>query len=452
MVHLPVKAKKPAQSPYQILGMTDLPFPTDPVVNPYSNDPRRNGTIYATAPVQDKINLFEQLLIRPDDFYNRVRLAYLWSQGDHQSGRGMGKTALLRYFRQRINRDWGETEFHGELSAVVVYVSFPSQIDRRYMEQLALSALVDMCKSGVLDASRAALRYDQLSEQQVLKVLSYDGSDNADNLLNNDILKSCGIAVDVLDAKITEQLKAAGVQPSVAQALARGEFETYLRSLRRDGNLEPFYIPRDTKILDYSRTLLFNDIVHYLRTARFSGGYLFIDDIENLIDQMTRRHRIEFAKEFALCTVRPGYANTAYNFFSSVLITHQQASVNLSQAWTEAGLSAIAKLDPKSTHSIELPLPQRDQSQQIIVAHLDYYRVNKAENGTINPFTPDGMDELLRDRQLPRVLLSNAATVVMYAVEQGVTSIDAPLVKQAIEQVSSLPTKPDFTAGIDELV
>jgi hypothetical protein len=36
------------------------------------------------------------------------------------------------------------------------------------------------------------------------------------------------------------------------------------------------------------------------------------DDIENLVDQMARRERIEFAKEFGLCTVRPGYANTEY--------------------------------------------------------------------------------------------------------------------------------------------
>lgn len=94
---------------------------------------------------------------------------------------------------------------------------------------------------------------------------------------------------------------------------------------------KPLYIPRDTKLLDYSRQLLFNDVVNYFRTAGFGGGYLFIDDIENLVDQMSRSERIEFAKEFGLCTVRPGYANTAYNFFSCVLTTHQQASVSLSR-------------------------------------------------------------------------------------------------------------------------
>jgi hypothetical protein len=44
--------------------------------------------------------------------------------------------------------------------------------------------------------------------------------------------------------------------------------------MRKDGALEPLYVPRDTKILDYSRTLLFNDVVKYLRAAGYAGGCL----------------------------------------------------------------------------------------------------------------------------------------------------------------------------------
>jgi len=58
----------------------------------------------------------------------------------------------------------------------------------------------------------------------------------------------------------------------VARALGQGAFEDHLRSMRKDRALEPLYVPRDTKILDYSRTLLFNDIVRYLRAAGYAGG------------------------------------------------------------------------------------------------------------------------------------------------------------------------------------
>jgi len=333
----------------------------------------------------------------------------------------------------------------------VVYVAFPNQVDRRYMEQLALSALVDICKSGVLKDSRAALRLAEMSEQEAASVLmGEDGSAKPENLLDDSILQAHGIAPAKLDGSVHERLKREGIHPTIAQFLSQGRFEEYLRALRKDGNLEPLYVPRDTKILDFSRGLLLNDIVNYLRAANFAGGYLFIDDIENLVDQMARKDRIEFAKEFALCTVRPGYANTTHNFFSSVLTTHQQASVSLSQAWGEAGLAAIARLDPGSPNSVELPFPSKDQGREIIIAHLDYFRVNKQELGSIKPFTEDGIEALLENRQTvhPRDLLARAANVMRYAVGKGVAFVDAECVKSAGESPGSL-AMPDFTEGIE---
>ena len=452
MLKLPRRGAQQPDSPYASLGLKDLPFPVMAVSDPYNIDPRRNGAIYAEETVRSSIERFEQLLIRPNDFGNRARLAYLWSRGDQETGRGMGKTALLRYFRQRINQDWGQTEFSGRFSALVVYVSFPSQVRQRYMGQLALSALVDICKSQVLEPSRASLRLQQLTEQQSQQVMTNsDGSEDPANLLNDDILHANGIDVLDLNKRVKDHLLSEGIQGDSAATLAVGTFEDHLKSFRKDYSLEPFYVPRDTKILEYSRNLLFNDMVLYLRAAGFQGGYLFIDDIENLVDQMTRRHRLEFAKEFALCTVRPNYANGTHNFFSCVLTTHQQASVALSAAWGEAGLAGIARLDPNDPNSVELPLPSIDQARGIIIAHLDYYRDNPEDMGTIKPFTEDGVAALLINRQHPRILLTTAASVVSRAAQEGLTSIDASYVNSTIENTPLQPT-PDFTEGIEGAV
>ena len=449
MLRIPRRSSQEPNSIYENLGLRDLPFPVTAVADPYNSDPRRNGAIYAENPVRPSIEKFERLLIRPNDFRNRVRLAYLWSRGDQETGRGMGKTALLRYFRQRINQDWGFSEFNQQFSALVVYVSFPSQVDRRYMEQLALSALVDICRSGVLDSSRASLRMNQLSDHQLNEVITAaDGTEDFANLLDNERLDANGIDAEEIDQRVIDQLVEAGVERPSALALAKGTFEDHLKSFRRDYSLEPFYVPRDTKILEYSRSFLFNDMVLYLKAAGYEGGYLFIDDIENLVDQMARRHRLEFAKEFALCTVRPGYANTTYNFFSCVLTTHQQASVGLSAAWGEAGLAGIARLDPNDPNSVELPLPSTDQAREIIIAHLDHYRSNPQNKGSIEPFTESGMEALLRNRQHPRVLLTAAAAVVSYAAQQGATTIESEHV-EAATQGASVQLTPDFTEGIE---
>ena len=449
MITLPRRSVAPTVSRYEALGLHDLPFSTDPVLNPYSTDDRINGAIYAREPVQAAIDKFERLLIRPDDFHNRVNIASLWAAGDVQSGRGRGKTAMLQFFKQRINTDWGTTQFNGQFSAVVIYASFPSVVDRRWMEQLAWAALVDTCRNGVLEASLAALRLEHLSDEQVDAVVNTNGSANYGNLLNAAILEANQISVADLSARIEQTLLKERVERGPARALANGGFEDYLRGLRRDGNLEPYYVPRDTKGLEYSRHLLFNDIVRYLRAAGYAGGYLFVDDIENLTDQMARRYRLEFAKEFGLCTVRPGYANTEHNFFSCVLSTHQSSAIPLAQAWNEAGLSAIARLDPGADTAVELPLPTADQARAIIVAHIDHYRINQSERGSIAPFTEGGMNELVGITRHPRNLLANAARVVRYASDTGIAAIDANAVKAAIDGAAPVSV-PDFTDGIDD--
>ena len=449
MLNLPKKPDTLLTPYYSSLGLTDLPFPTEPVVNPSSLDPRLNGSIYAQSPVQREIEKFEGLLIRPDDFRNRVRLASLWAKGDTESGRGMGKTALLRFFQQRINNDWGHQEFHGQFSAVVIYVAFPNQVNRRYMEQLAWSALVDTCRNGVLEASRAALRRDALTDQQVEVVIKAGGAEDYSNLLRDSVLSANDISPTQLDDIVKDRLMREGVESKAATALSRGTFEDYLRSLRKDGTLEPYYVPYNTRGLDYARSLFFNDIVIYLWSAGFAGGYLFVDDIENLIDQMTKKQRLQFAKEFGLCTVRPGYANEKYKFFSCVLTTHQSSSVPLAQAWSEAGLSGMARLEPDAPTSVELPLPTQDQAQEILIAHLDHFRANVDEKGTIKPFTQDGIDALVSANSHPRVLLSNAARVVMHAANDEVTEINAEAVKEATEGTLAQPLV-DITEGLED--
>ena len=448
MLNLPRRTVNQQRSIYEPLGLTDSPFSSNPVLNPYSPDPRLNGAIYAESPVQDAIAKFERLLIPPHDFNNRVKLASVWASGDQSSGRGMGKTALLRFFQQRINHDWGYTEFNGNFFAVVIYASFTAFVDRRWMEQLAWAALVDTCQNGVLKIARAALRRDVMSDEQVEAVVSTDERGDWKNLLNHEILEANGVSSSALDDAVEENLRKEGVESAPAKALASGTFEDFLRSLRRDHNLAPYYVPRDTKGLDYSRDLFFNDIVRYLRVAGFAGGYLFVDDIENLTEKMARRHRTEFAKQFGLCMVRPGYANTEHSFFSCVLATHQQSSIALAQAWTEAGLSSMARLDPGAPTSVELPVPTPSQAREIIVAHLDHYQVDPTDKGSIKPFTEDGLEALVSKFQRPRELLVNASRVVAKSAEQGKTSIDAADVEEALSEEAPA-SQVDYTEGIE---
>jgi hypothetical protein len=114
-------------------------------------------------------------------------------------------------------------------------------------------------------------------------------------------------------------------------------------------------------------------------------------------------------------------------------------------------LSAIARLDPASPNSVELGFPNKDQAKDMIVAHLDYYRINADERGTITPFTETGLSALIEDKDTvhPRVLLKAAANVVQAAAREGLSAIEDGFVRDARSTMAQIVTTPDLTEGLD---
>ncbi len=98
-------------------------------------------------------------------------------------------------------------------------------------------------------------------------------------------------------------------------------------------------------------------------------------------------------------------------------------------------------------------MPSKDQAREIIIAHLDHFRINKAEMGTIKPFTEDGIEALLKSKQMlhPRLMLSSAAQVVFQAAQVSKTVIDAEIVNAAMDTKAVIQTT-DVTDGIEGAV
>ena len=94
-------------------------------------------------------------------------------------------------------------------------------------------------------------------------------------------------------------------------------------------------------------------------------------------------------------------------------------------------------------------MPTHDQARAIIIAHLDYYRSNPDDTGSISPFTESGLQTLIGKARHPRDLLSNAAHVLSYAVRsETATEIDANIVEEAMSSAISHPST-DYTEGIE---
>src|SRR5438132_1175079 len=247
--------KSPSPNHYEGLALTNNPFPGDPVIRPRSKDPRTNGAIFADGCRKEVISRFEKLLLRGADFENRARMALLWSEGDKETGRGTGKTALLRHFQHRVNRDWGATEFK-QFNAAVIYVCFPDQIDRLFSEQLAWAALLEAEESGLIRAGCAMLRLAEIQKRwpnksdtllKEMKRAETEGRDSVDVLFDDKVFAGAGLVVDDVLSAVIEHLTDAEVKTAVAEALAAADLTGHLRSFRKDGEVRPYYVQRETK-------------------------------------------------------------------------------------------------------------------------------------------------------------------------------------------------------------
>ena len=184
----------------------------------------------------------------------------------------------------------------------------------------------------------------------------------------------------------------------------------------------------ETKGLTHAKDILFNDLVRFLKEAGFAGAYLFIDDIENLTDQMANKETIEFAKELAQCLARPGRASADTRFFSGVLTTHQkcgnEARTGLGRSWSPA----VARLDPTADTSVKVPLPSEDGALEMLAEYIKEHRLpGKDGLQWLHPFTEAAARKLVsgvKPALHPRTFLQKAHFAVRQAADDGLKSIE----------------------------
>jgi len=348
-------------------------------------------------------------------------------------------------------------------NAAVIYVAFPDQVDRLYSEQLAWAALVDAHESGLIRAAASSIRIPVVEKRwpdAAKKIIAdveqheKEGKEWSGLLFSNDYLSEFGVDGDELGRIVIEDLVDADVDEDVAAALSSDGLIDYLRGLRRDGQVRPYWQSRDTKGLTVAKHLLFDQLVRFLDKTGFPGAYLFVDDIENLTDQMSPKQSIEFAKELGLACLRPGKAAGDLRYFSAVLTTHQQAATKLARGWSEAGLQGVARLDPTAETSIRVPLPNEDGALEMMAAYIEKHRSDGAPVDRLHPFTEAAARRLVSGVQPPlhpRTFLQKAHFVVKQAADEKAERIDVQDIERMFVAAGTKSTSPaTATAEIEE--
>jgi hypothetical protein len=404
------------KNPYAKFKLTDNPFPVDGILTPQSPDPRNNGTIFANTIRREIMESFETKLIGKGSFDNRYRLGYLWAQGGVDYGRGVGKTALLKYFQTKINADWGESYF-GHKTPVCVLYAAPPQVKDKPLEYICLLALRNLQEIGVLDSVVLTIRWrviqKGIAQGDIESIKQELSKVDANVLLDDKWLATKDVDIDLLNEAVVGELSAKGVDPNFARAVSRRDIVSYLKSFRRDNQITIPHPPRDTTLISMLKDLFFNQAVRALEAGGFAGTYLFVDDIENIVDQPSRKYREIFAKELAYIQFRMDYDAGIKRFLTIVLTTHDNAAYKLSEAWNLAGLASSLAMAVDSPNSIQITAPTLPEMKEIFKAHLKYYRIPGSKCDPLFPFQPATIKQISEQSQYhPRKSIARANRII----------------------------------------
>jgi hypothetical protein len=425
------------------LGLTANPFPPDAILNPGAADPRVNGDIFAEGVRRDVIETFERRIVGKGNFSGRARIGYLWAEGGPETGRGVGKTALLRYFQRKINESWGASYFGDTNPVCVLYVQ-PKQVPKDPVNYLCMFTARNFQISGILDSIVLTLRIESMAE-----LLGMDRATNLadeavgigdDGYLDDAWLSEHSVDVGRLNQLVVQRLintRQEGmpdihIDPDIASAMARRDLISHLASLRSDGRLVAPHPPRDTRLHQRFPEIFFDQIMLALIAGHFRGVYLFIDDIENLVDQPGRKHQEVFAKTLGNSIFREETIAAKTRLLTIVLTTHENSARRLAQAWELAGLNASMPMSLNGPNTIRVPIPTMEGALDMMRPYLARYRDPHAiVSHELHPFAVDAARRIIEFTGAhPRRFLSVSNLFIDQACHERQTTIDLPFVEK----------------------
>ncbi|MDI6765017.1 MAG: hypothetical protein QME83_18600 [Thermodesulfobacteriota bacterium] len=264
-------------------------------------------------------------------------------------------------------------------------------------------------------------------------------------------LTAKGVDLDLLNDGVVGELSAKGVDPNFARAVTCRDIISYLKSFRRDGQISIPHPPRDTVLISMLKDLFFNQTIRVLEAGGFAGAYLFVDDIENIVDQPSRKYREIFAKELAYIQFRMDYDAGIKRFLTIVLTTHDNAAYKLSEAWNLAGLATSLPMSPDSPNSIKVTPPTLEEMKEIFKAHLTYYRLEGVICDPLFPFQAEAIRRVAEESNFhPRKTLARANRIIEAA--RSKIQVEEITPEFALEVISATPepiTEPSIS--IDDI-
>jgi hypothetical protein len=415
---------EPSENRYESLGLKKNPFPTEPSLKPSSPDPRDNGTIYSEELHKDKQDKLEKILIPTPENKDPLSIGFLMDLATSR-GRGIGKSAFLKYQRDRINNDFGEKASRGTAVMFAVHVMPPPEC-RKFWEfcRTIVEALIDQ---EIIGLALCRLRaFSGMIPEEVLKKAG--GIRNLIGTIGDDTwLRKENVNYTLtIDRHINDTLRSAGVREEFAQILSYTANVSELNK-RIGSAFTNFFWQRD------GGRLLFDDLVKLFIKAEFSHGLLFIDEVEKIVYHQNMMEKRAFAESLRYYLMDADLENNKNKFFGMLLTIHPGIQELLIPHWKSAGLDGISPISEPGAQANTIYFSKLDQSMAIplVKVYLNYYRTNAAIIEGVEPFTKEAVIEaLIKSGGVPRPMLLLLNHVVERAAQLKKTEIDKALIDE----------------------
>jgi hypothetical protein len=153
----------PQKGRYEIYNLQENPFPSQPFVNPESNDQRINGKIYETSIRRQEYKTIEEnFLSVPQSDPNHLRLGYVMDVS--YIGRGNGKTAFLTNLLRKINKDFS-LSISNELNKCFAVIVAPEPSGKTKTFDDLVDLIADrIFESNIIDDCLVSLRLEAILE------------------------------------------------------------------------------------------------------------------------------------------------------------------------------------------------------------------------------------------------------------------------------------------------
>ena len=378
-------------------ALKENPFPNEAIARLGGDDRRENGLLFTPVVQDDKVKeSMEKFVLGAA--YDGLKFGYLWSLGTGLQGdaRGFGKSSLMQYMVEEINRDFGKSVF--------LDIGL-DETDADENPVCAVIASFDMANARSLnavffEAARYAARFKTGDDQPTLvervrsRLIDKIGSDKADDLLS---------AVGTVQTN----LRGRTLGPPVAEflnLLCSGD--TLELATHVDG-VTPARRTRNGA--SYLATLLL-----FIRAAGINRVILCCDQLEDFAATTTTRQKrfleTERFRDYVL-ELQP-----MSDMLTCVVTMHPRATTAIGDMWHLADLPSYDHDRAENQHRVVIleRLHSEEKAGVLIKRYLKEARTAPPPNGDhFYPFDSDAIHVLFtRADGKPREILRKAHSLI----------------------------------------